>query len=337
MTLDELRQTRSSPVVRKIAAEHNLDIREIPGTGIAGRVTKQDILTHIEGKPAETPSPAPRPMPTPAPAATPQRPQTAPSPSAPAPSAGPAPQTSAVPASSPAAPSASSRVEVVPMSPIRKKTAEHMVLSKRISAHVTTVFEIDMTRVDHLREKYRPQYEERSGVKLTYMPFILKATVDALKAFPVLNASVEGDAVVYRHDINIGIAVALDWGLIVPVIRNADEKNVLGLARGVNDLAERARTKRLKVEEVQGGTFTITNPGVFGSLFGTPIINQPQVAILGTGVIEKRTVVRDDAIAIRTMAYFALSFDHRIVDGSDADRFMAHIKKGLQEFDESAL
>jgi len=334
MTVDELRQTRSSPVVRKIAAEHNLDIREIPGTGIAGRVTKQDILSHIEAKPGEAPAPpAPTPTPTPSPAAPapvapiPQRPQSVPSP--PAASAGPAPQ--------PSAPSASSRVEVVPMSPIRKKTAEHMVLSKRTSAHVTTVFEIDMTRVDHLRKKYRQQYEERSGVKLTYMPFILKATIDALKAFPVLNASVEGDAVVYRHDINIGIAVALDWGLIVPVIRNADEKNVLGLARAVNDLAERARTKRLKVEEVQGGTFTITNPGVFGSLFGTPIINQPQVAILGIGVIEKRTVVRDDAIAIRTMAYFALSFDHRIVDGADADRFMAHIKKGLQEFDESAL
>ena len=336
MTLDELRQTRSSPVVRKIAAEHNLDIRDIPGTGIAGRVTKQDILTHMEGKPAETLAPAPRPMPAPAPvAATPQRPPSAPSP--PAPPAGPAPQAAAVPAPSPAAPSASSRVEVVPMSPIRKKTAEHMVLSKRISAHVTTVFEIDMTRVDQLRQKYAPVYQERSGVKLTYMPFVIKATVDALKAFPVLNASVEGDAVVYRHDINIGIAVALDWGLIVPVIRNADEKNVLGLARAVNDLAERARTKRLKVEEVQGGTFTITNPGVFGSLFGTPIINQPQVAILGTGVIEKRTVVRDDAIAIRTMAYFALSFDHRIVDGSDADRFMAQMKKGLQEFDETAL
>jgi pyruvate dehydrogenase E2 component (dihydrolipoyllysine-residue acetyltransferase) len=336
MTLDELRQTRSSPVVRKIAAEHNLDIRDIPGTGIAGRVTKQDILTHMEGKPAETPAPAPRPMPAPAPvAATPQRPPSAPSP--PAPPAGPAPHAAAVPAPSPAAPSASSRVEVVPMSPIRKKTAEHMVLSKRISAHVTTVFEIDMTRVDQLRQKYAPGYQERSSVKLTYMPFVIKATVDALKAFPVLNASVEGDAVVYRHDINIGIAVALDWGLIVPVIRNADEKNVLGLARAVNDLAERARTKRLKVEEVQGGTFTITNPGVFGSLFGTPIINQPQVAILGTGVIEKRTVVRDDAIAIRTMAYFALSFDHRIVDGSDADRFMAQMKKGLQEFDESAL
>jgi pyruvate dehydrogenase E2 component (dihydrolipoamide acetyltransferase) len=348
MTVDELRQTRSSPVVRKIAAEHNLDIREIPGTGIAGRVTKQDILSHIEGKPAEAPPPAaPRPVPTPPPAArTPPRPPAAPpsavapAPPISAPTASPVPQTPAPSASrvpQPSAPSASSRVEVVPMSPIRKKTAEHMVLSKRTSAHVTTLFEIDMTRVDHLRNKYGPQYQERSGVKLTYLPFILKATVDALKAFPVLNASVEGDAIVYRHDINVGIAVALDGGLIVPVIRNADEKNVLGLARAVNDLAERARSKRLKVEEVQGGTFTITNPGVFGSLFGTPIINQPQVAILGIGAIEKRTVVRDDAIAIRTMAYFALSFDHRIVDGADADRFMAHIKKGLQEFDESAL
>jgi len=323
MTADELRQQRSSPVVRKIAAEHNLDIRDIPGTGIAGRVTKQDILSHMEAKPAEAPAPPPAPpAPPPAP------------PSAPPVSA--APRPAPVPAAPPAS-SAGSRVEVVPMSPIRKRTAEHMVLSKRTSAHVTTVFEIDMTRVDHLRQKYGSQYQERSGVKLTYMPFIIKATVDALKAFPVLNSSVEGDAIVYRHDINLGIAVALDWGLIVPVIRNVDEKNVLGLARAVNDLAERARLKRLKVEEVQGGTFTITNPGVFGSLFGTPIINQPQVAILGVGVIEKRTVVRDDAIAIRTMAYFALSFDHRIVDGSDADRFMAHVKKGLQEFDESAL
>jgi pyruvate dehydrogenase E2 component (dihydrolipoamide acetyltransferase) len=229
------------------------------------------------------------------------------------------------------------RVEIVPMLPIRKKTAEHMVTSKRISAHVTTVSEVDMSRVAHLRHKYKQQYQERSGVKLTYLPFIVKATVDALKAFPILNASVDGDNVVYKKDLNIGIAVALDWGLIVPVIRNADEKNVLGLARAVNDLAERARTKRLKIEEVQGGTFTITNPGVFGSLFGTPIINQPQDGILAVGTIEKRAVVRDDAIAIRTMAYFALSFDHRIVDGADADRFMAHLKKGLQEFDESAL
>jgi pyruvate dehydrogenase E2 component (dihydrolipoamide acetyltransferase) len=228
-------------------------------------------------------------------------------------------------------------VEIVPMSPIRRKTAEHMIASKRTSAHVTTVFEIDMTRADQLRQKHRGSYEERSGVKLTYMPFILKATVDALKAFPVVNASIDGDNILYRKDINIGVAVALDWGLIVPVIHNADERNILGLARAVNDLAERARSKRLKVEEVQGGTFTITNPGVFGSLFGTPIINQPQVAILGVGTIEKRPVVRDDAIAIRTMAYFALSFDHRLVDGAEADRFMAHVKRGLQEFDESAL
>jgi 2-oxoglutarate dehydrogenase E2 component (dihydrolipoamide succinyltransferase) len=223
------------------------------------------------------------------------------------------------------------------MSPIRRKTAEHMTLSKRTSAHVTTVFEIDMSRIDALRQKYRKAYEERSGVKLTYLPFIVKATVDALKAFPILNSSVEDNNIVYRHDVNIGMAVALDWGLIVPVIRNADEKNILGLARAVLDIAERARSRHLKVDEVQGGTFTITNPGVFGSLFGTPIISQPQVAILGVGTIEKRPVVRDDAIAIRTMSYFALTFDHRIVDGADADRFMAHIKKGLQEFDESAL
>jgi 2-oxoglutarate dehydrogenase E2 component (dihydrolipoamide succinyltransferase) len=223
------------------------------------------------------------------------------------------------------------------MSPIRRKTAEHMVLSKRTSAHVTTVFELDLTRVDKLRDKYRQAYEERNGVRLTYLPFIIKAVVDALKAFPILNSSVEGDAVVYRHDINIGIAVALDWGLIVPVIRNADEKNILGLGRAVNDLADRARARKLKVEEVQGGTFTITNPGVFGSLYGTPIINQPQVGILAVGTIEKRPVVREDAIAIRTMSYFALSFDHRIVDGSDADRFMGHVKHTLQEFDENAL
>jgi 2-oxoglutarate dehydrogenase E2 component (dihydrolipoamide succinyltransferase) len=334
MTVDELRQSRSSPVVRKIAAEHNVDIRQVPGTGIAGRVTKQDILGHLEGRPAETAPPAAAPAP---PTAAPTAPAAAPAPRFP--SAVPAPAAGAPPAPAPPRPSfpTGPRVEVVPMSPIRRKTAEHMTLSKRTSAHVTTVFEIDMNRVDALRQKHRQAYEERSGVKLTYMPFIVKATVDALKAFPVLNSSVEENSIVYRHDINIGMAVALDWGLIVPVIRNADEKNVLGLARAVVDLAERARSRHLKVDEVQGGTFTITNPGVFGSLFGTPIISQPQVAILGVGTIERRPVVRDDAIAIRTMSYFALSFDHRIVDGSDADRFMAHIKKGLQEFDESAL
>jgi pyruvate dehydrogenase E2 component (dihydrolipoyllysine-residue acetyltransferase) len=388
MTPEELRQTRSSPVVRKIAAEHNVDIRQIPGTGIAGRVTKQDILGHIETRPGSAspaPSagaaPAPPPpaatSPTPAPAAAPAAaaptasapatpapapsapsaapdisatptwssgrggPPARPAPSAPAPPSAPAKPGSG-PAPAPAAPFTPShqpgeRVEIVPMLPIRKKTSEHMVMSKRISAHVTTVSEVDMSRVAHLRHKYKEQYQERSQVKLTYMPFIVKATVDALKAFPVLNASVDGDNIVYKKDLNIGIAVALDWGLIVPVLRNADEKNVLGLARAINDVAERARGKKLKIDEVQGGTFTITNPGVFGSLFGTPIINQPQVGILAVGTIEKRAVVRDDAIAIRTMCYFALSFDHRIVDGADADRFMAHLKKGLQEFDESAL
>jgi len=427
MTPEELRQTRSSPVVRKIAAEHNVDISKVPGTGIAGRVTKQDILGHIETRPGSpagppasgaapaSPSPTAAPAPAPTPPAPAPPPATAapaapapsvptpptPPPSAPsgspdiaatptwssnqgrggpaaraaspapassAPSAPPTPSVPSTPApstASPAPPAAAppsaakppsgpvtppapptpfvpshqpgERVEVVPMLPIRKKTAEHMVTSKRISAHVTTVSEVDMSRVAHLRHKYKQQYLDRSQVKLTYMPFIVKATVDALKAFPVLNASVDGDNIVYKKDLNIGIAVALDWGLIVPVLRNADEKNVLGLARAINDVAERARGKRLKIDEVQGGTFTITNPGVFGSLFGTPIINQPQVGILAVGTIEKRAVVRDDAIAIRTMCYLALSFDHRIVDGADADRFMAHLKKGLQEFDESAL
>lgn len=341
MTVDELRRTRSSPVVRKIAAEHDVDIQQIPGSGISGRVTKQDILGHLESR---TAAPAAAPPPTPAPAA-PLAPVAAASKAAPLVTPAPVPPP-APPAAVPVRPSAvphapaltpGERVQMVPMSPIRRKTAEHMVLSKRTSAHVSTVFEVDMTRVDHLRRKYKQQYEERSGIKLTYMPFILKATIDALKAFPIVNSSVDGDNIVYHHDINIGMAVALDWGLIVPVIRGADEKNILGLARAVSDLADRARNKRLKVDEVQGGTFTITNPGVFGSLFGTPIINQPQVAILGVGTIEKRPVVRDDAIAIRTMAYLALTFDHRIVDGSDADRFMAHLKKGLQEFDESAL
>ncbi|HVO10414.1 MAG TPA: dihydrolipoamide acetyltransferase family protein [Vicinamibacteria bacterium] len=307
MSTEDLRLSRSSPVVRRIAAEHHLDIAAIPGTGIGGRVTKQDILGHLESH-TETATHAAQADGTPVTAAA-----------------------------APAVPSVrGGRVEVVPMSPIRKKTAEHMVLSKRTSAHVSTVFEVDLTRVDQLREKHRQAFEAR-GAKLTYLPFVVKAVVEALKAFPVLNASIEGDSIVYHRELNLGIAVALDWGLIVPVVHHADEKNVLGLARAVSDLAERARAKRLKVEEVQGGTFTITNPGVFGSLFGTPIINQPQVAILGIGTIEKRPVVRDDAIAIRTMSYFALTFDHRLVDGADADRFMAHLKRTLQEFDEAAL
>ena len=384
MTTGELRMARSSPVVRKIAQEYGVDINEVPGTGLGGRVTREDILSYVESRksaairrdappapyaptpaaaappaparPPVTPPPVPAVVPPPVPRvpvvapstaadagpttmrftpvtpAAPGAPALAPAPAAPAPAAPPPSQTGPV-----ATRSASARVEVVPMSPIRKKTADHMVLSKRTSAHVSTVWEIDMTRVAMLRAKYKPLYEERSGVNLTYTPFIVKAVTDAIKVFKVLNASVDGDSIVYHKDINVGIAVALDWGLIVPVIPAADEKNVLGLSRAVNDLGERARTKKLKVEEVQGGTFTITNPGVFGSLFGTPIIPQPQVAILGVGTIEKRPVVRDDAIAIRTMAYFCLTFDHRIIDGSEADKFMAHVKNSLQNFDESAL
>jgi pyruvate dehydrogenase E2 component (dihydrolipoamide acetyltransferase) len=326
MSVDELRRTRSSPVVRKIASEFGVDLRNVEGSGISGRVTKRDILTHLEGQAgAETirmRSPFAETSSTLPPGST---AATIP------PGAGAEPK-SGIPAYRPG-----ERIEVVPMSPIRRKTAEHMTASKRISAHVSTVWEVDMTRVDHLRRRYQPVYAERYQVKLTFLPFVLKATLDALKEHPVLNASVEGDSIVYKKDVNLGIAVALDWGLIVPVIHNADEKNLLGLARATNDLAERARAKKLKVDEIQGGTFTITNPGVFGSLFGTPIINQPQVAILGLGTIERRPVVRDDAIAIRTMAYFALTFDHRIVDGSDADKFMAHVKKSLQEFDEGSL
>ncbi len=388
MTTGELRMARSSPVVRKIAQEYGVDINEVPGTGLGGRVTREDILSYVESRksaairrdappapyaplpiaaappappaivrpPAAPPVPAVVPPPVPrVPVAAPPRaadagpttmrftPVTPSAPAAPAPA--PAPVAAAAPPAPPTTqtgPIATSRpsgarVEVVPMSPIRKKTADHMVLSKRTSAHVSTVWEIDMTRVAMLRAKYKQAYEERSGVNLTYTPFIVKAVTDAIKAFKVLNASVDGDSIVYHKDINVGIAVALDWGLIVPVIPAADEKNVLGLARAVNDLGERARTKKLKVEEVQGGTFTITNPGVFGSLFGTPIIPQPQVAILGVGTIEKRPVVRDEAIAIRTMAYFCLTFDHRIIDGSEADKFMAHVKNSLQNFDESAL
>ncbi|MBP6702525.1 MAG: 2-oxo acid dehydrogenase subunit E2 [Vicinamibacteria bacterium] len=358
MTTGELRMARSSPVVRKIAQEYGVDINDVPGTGLGGRVTREDILSFVESRKSAAiprdlaPAPAPRsaaPAPVPAPVAAPPVAHVVPPPVPRIPAITPPPVPAVVAAPMPTAPTVQpahtgttaravgSRVEVVPMSPIRKKTADHMVASKRTSAHVSTVWEVDMTRVAALRTKHKKAYEERSGVKLTYTPFIVKAVIDSLKEFRVLNASVEGDSIVYHRDINIGMAVALDWGLIVPVIHAADEKNVLGLARIVNDLGERARMKKLKVEEVQGGTFTITNPGSFGSLFGTPIINQPQVAILGVGTIEKRPVIREDAIAIRTMAYFCLTFDHRIIDGSEADKFMAHFKNGLQNFDESAL
>jgi 2-oxoglutarate dehydrogenase E2 component (dihydrolipoamide succinyltransferase) len=300
-----------SPVVRKIAAEHGIDPSVVPGTGAGGRVTKKDILTFVEtgAKPAARPAPTPAPAPAPAVALVPAGPTFA----------------------------GGARVERVAMTTMRKKIAEHMVESRRTSAHVASIFEVDMTRVVKLREKYKAAYEERHGAKLTYTPFFVKAICPALRAWPIVNSSVEGEEIVYRKDLNIGVAVALDWGLIVPVIRNADDLSMAGLCKKVQDLADRARTKKLNPDEVQGGTFTITNPGPFGNLFGLPIINQPQVAILGTGGIEKRPVVVQDAIAIRSMMYLSMSYDHRVVDGAVADQFLALVKRFLEEFDEALL
>ena len=311
-TAEELRRTRSSPLVRKIASEHGIDISQLEGTGMSGRVTKNDILSFIESGAAETTAPPLTPAPVQAPAM---------------------PPSPTVQAPPPAHPAEGDRVE--PMSVMRRKIAEHMVLSRRTSAHVTTVYEIDMTRVAKLREQNKAAFLQQTGTKLTFLPFIFQAVTSAIRSFPIFNAQVSGDQIIYKKDINLGIAVALDWGLIVPVIKRADELSIAGLARAANDLADRARTKQLKPDEVTGGTFTITNPGVFGGLFGTPIINQPQVAILGIGAIEKRPKVMttpegDDYLAIRSMAYFALSFDHRIIDGADAERFLAYIKQVLE-------
>jgi 2-oxoglutarate dehydrogenase E2 component (dihydrolipoamide succinyltransferase) len=313
---EELRRTKSSPLVRKIAEEHGIDIKSLEGTGMSGRVTKNDILSFIEsGAPAQAPATAAKPASS----------QLAP----PAPPVG-VPATPQPPATKPAE---GDRVEQ--MSVMRKKIAEHMVLSRRTSAHVTTVYEIDMTKIAKLRDENRDAFQSRTGTKLTYMPFIFKAATTAIRKFPSFNSQVSGDQIIYKRDINLGMAVALDGGLIVPVIKRADDLSISGLARAANDLADRARTKQLKPDEVAGGTFTITNPGVFGGLFGTPIINQPQVAILGVGKIEKRAKVLtssdgEDYIAIRHMAYFALSFDHRIIDGADAEKFLAHVKEQLE-------
>jgi pyruvate dehydrogenase E2 component (dihydrolipoamide acetyltransferase) len=313
---EELRRTKSSPLVRKIAEEHGIDIKSLEGTGMSGRVTKNDILSFIEsGAPAQAPATSAEPASSqPAP----------PAPPAAAPGTQPSPATK---------PSDGDRVEQ--MSVMRKKIAEHMVLSRRTSAHVTTVYEIDMTKIAKLRDENRSAFSVRTGTKLTYMPFIFKAVTNAIRKSPAFNSQVSGDQIIYKRDINLGMAVALDWGLIVPVIKRADDLSISGLARAANDLAERARTKQLKPDDVAGGTFTITNPGVFGGLFGTPIINQPQVAILGVGKIEKRAKVLtssdgEDYIAIRHMAYFALSFDHRIIDGADAEKFLAHVKEQLE-------
>jgi 2-oxoglutarate dehydrogenase E2 component (dihydrolipoamide succinyltransferase) len=297
--------------VRKIAEEHGVDITQLEGTGLSGRVTKNDILSFIESGAVTGPSVRGTGAPPTAAAMVQPEIPTAPSPK----------------------PAADDRVEQ--MSVMRKKIAEHMVLSRRTSAHVTTVYEVDMSRIAKLRDQHKDTFLERTGTKLTYMPFIFQAVNNALRKFPIFNAQVSGDQIIYKRDINLGMAVALDWGLIVPVIKRADDLSISGLARAANDLADRARAKQLKPDEVAGGTFTITNPGVFGGLFGTPIINQPQLAILGVGKIEKRAKVMttpegEDYIAVRSMAYFALSFDHRVIDGADAERFLAYVKEQLE-------
>ena len=304
-TADERLRRKSTPLVRKIAAEHQVDISTIPGTGFAGRVTKQDILGVIErGAPVVTAlAPSPQPL---------------------APAVEPWP---------------GDRVE--PFSKIRKITADHMIMSRRVSAHVTSFFEVDYSRVAELRRKHKAAGAER-GVNLTYLAFIAKACAENLRKHPVVNAAVSGDNIIYRQDVNIGIAVALDWGLIVPVVKRADELSLSGLARAISDLGERARTKKLSPDQIQRGTFTITNPGVFGSYAGAPIINQPQVAILGVGAIEKRPKVvtladGTDTIAIRTMGMVSMSYDHRVVDGADADRFLADVKRTLENFPDGAI
>ena len=316
-SVDEVIRQRSSPLVRKIAQEHNVDISKIAGTGIAGRVSKDDILGYLQKNGAPSTPPG-------AGGADAGRVS-----SAPAEGVGRVLSDAASSKPQPKGAQQNLAGTTAPMSVMRRKIAEHMLLSRRTSAHVHSVFEIDFARVAKIREAKKAEYE-RAGGKLTYLSFILKAVVDALRAVPVVNASIDGDSVVYHKHINVGIAVALDWGLIVPVVRNADEKNLLGLSRAVSDLAARARSKQLKPDEVGGGTFTITNPGVFGALFGMPIINQPQVAILGVGNIEKRPVVIDDAIAIRPRAYLSLGYDHRIIDGAVADEFMSHIKSAIE-------
>jgi pyruvate dehydrogenase E2 component (dihydrolipoamide acetyltransferase) len=300
---EELRRQKSSPLVRRIAREHDVDIAAIQGTGISGRVTKHDILGFIESGGATRGPEAAQPG-----AATPM------------PQAGPAFR-----------PGENVRIE--PMSIMRKKIAEHMVLSAHTSPHVYSVYEINFGQISALREKKKAEYEA-AGAKLTFTAFIARAAIDALRQFPLVNASIDGDNIVYKRDINLGIAVALDNGLIVPVIRHADEKNLLGLSRGINDLAARARSKKLNPDEVQGGTFTITNPGIFGALYGLPLINQPQVAILGVGTIEKRPVVIGDAIAIRPVCHLTLGYDHRLIDGAEAGRFLSFVKERLEGFEE---
>jgi 2-oxoglutarate dehydrogenase E2 component (dihydrolipoamide succinyltransferase) len=318
---------RSSPLVRKLAKEHNVDLAAVEGSGAGGRISKRDILAAaVSGgaRPAAAAAPAP---------------------------------SGATPAVSPAPPPATGgaiahpvlenavpreriyfgNYEAQPMSVMRQRIAEHMVASKHVSPHVYSIDEADMTRIAKLRERSKAAFEAKYATKLTFMPFFVRACVEALRAFPAVNASADGATVVLHREINVGIAVALDWGLIVPVLKNAEEKNFLGLARGMNDLAERARAKKLKPEEVQESTFSITNPGVYGGLMGLPVINQPNVAILGIGAIQKRPIVIDDAIAIRSMVYLTLSYDHRVVDGAVAHQFVGKVKGLLEGWNEDVL
>ena len=308
-----------SPLVRRMAREYSIDLSKVQGTGAGGRITKQDLEGHIARQ-----QPAAPPPPAAPPAQAAASVQAAPPPPAPAQEAPP-----------PAAGQAKTRVE--PMSAMRIRIAEHMIASLRTSAHVTTIHKVDMTKVARMRAAHKADFQVRYGISLTYLPFIVRAAVVGLRTYPLLNASIEGSNIIHHNEINIGIAVALENGLIVPVGRQADEKNVLGLQRSIVDLATRARSRQLKPDEVQGGTFSITNFGSFGSVVATPIINQPQVAILGVGAVEKTPVVIDDAIAIRSISYLSLSFDHRLIDGALGDQFTAKVKEVLESWSEEVL
>jgi 2-oxoglutarate dehydrogenase E2 component (dihydrolipoamide succinyltransferase) len=326
----------SSPLVRRMAKEHGVDLSTLEGSGAGGRITKQDIEAAIAASsgaapasaPATAPAAAARPIPPPAPGAVAH------------PGAAAAHGSQFIPALQVGVPRERlyfGNYEVHPLSVMRQKIAEHMVASKHVSAHVYSVDEIDMSKVAAIRAKSKEEFEKRYETKLTFMPFFVKAAVAGLRAYPIVNASLDGTNVVLHKEINIGIAVALDWGLIVPVVKNADEKNLLGIQRNLNDLAERARSKKLKPDEVQEGTFSITNPGVFGGLFGLPVISQPNVGILGLGAIEKRPVVINDSIAIRSMCYVTLSYDHRVVDGAIAHQFLHKVKETLENWAEPVV
>ncbi len=308
---EEAEEARSSPLVRKIAREHGISLSQVPGTGLGGRITKQDIMQFIESQGSAQPAPTP---------------------------ASPAPLAAAAPAPRPAAPAAYPG-DLVPMSNMRKLIAKHMIESRRTSAHVHCMYEVDLTRVVNLRNKLKAGFEQRHGVRLTFMPFFVRAAIIAIQQWPIVNANIEGDNIRYHRNINVGIAVALDWGLIVPVLKNAGDLNFLGLQRGITDLGERARTKKLKPEDVEGSTFTVTNPGQFGAVFGLPIINQPNSAIMGVGGIMKVPLVvtdkdGNDSIAIRSVVHLTLGYDHRLIDGAVADQFMAQVKKNLETWSE---